>query len=144
MRRTRIPRRLPAIVESVISDHLSNPNAVFLENRATARALHLAMLLEIAPLTHRLLVAPERERQDFSRRRQALEALDRQEAVDLREQRTQSRGCVEISVLLRVLGDALEDHCNHDYSFSGSRGNRWEREPSFLRRCRGRSALRAG
>src|SRR5262245_46617924 len=134
MRRTRIPRRLPAIVESVISDHLSNPNAVFLENRATARALHLAMLLEIAPLTHRFLVAPEREREDFLRRRQALEALDRQEAVDVGEQRPQPRGGVQIRILLCVLRDAFEDHCDHGFSFSGSTGNPWVRLPSSLRR----------
>src|SRR5690349_9601034 len=108
MRCNRIRRRLLAIVEPVVPDDLRDANPILLEDRAVSGALHLAMLFEIAPLAHRFLVAPERQRQDFSRRRQALEALARHEAVDVREQRPQPRGCIEIGILLRLLRDAFE------------------------------------
>ena len=76
------------------------------------------MLLELAPAAHRFLVAPERQGQDLAGLREALEALDRDEAVDLREQRPQPRGGVEIGVLAIGPGLGLEDHRDHGSTLS--------------------------
>jgi hypothetical protein len=62
------------------------------------------MRFEVAPLLHRRLVAPDGERQDLSGLREALEALDRDEAVDLRKQGLQLAAIARYSSLRPALG----------------------------------------
>jgi hypothetical protein len=50
-----------------------------------------AVFFQIAPRGDRFLVAPERQRQDLAGVRQAFEALDGDEAVDVIERRTKMR-----------------------------------------------------
>src|SRR6185503_3741805 len=71
-----------------------------------------AVLLHVAPLAHRLLVAPEGERDEAPRRRDALEALDRDEAVEAPDDVVQAGGEVEV-FLLAPGGRELEDDGDH-------------------------------
>src|SRR5438105_10764806 len=71
------------------------------------------MRIDIAPLTHGFFVAPIRQRQNLSGLRQALEALDRNKAVDLGEQRSQMRGGVQIRAGLTGTRLRLENHGDH-------------------------------
>src|ERR1700720_2304594 len=75
-------RRLGAVLEPVIAHDGRDPQAIVFEDAATAGALGIPMLLVAAPPHHRLFVTPERQGQDLPFLRQALEALDRDEAVN--------------------------------------------------------------
>ena len=76
-------RPAPARARSaVVAQHLRHAQPVVGKVLLAPGALRAAVRLELAPAPHRLLVAPERQRQDLARLRQALEALDGDEAVD--------------------------------------------------------------
>src|SRR4051812_43469727 len=70
-------------------------------------------MLLIAPALHGILVAPERQRQQLARVGDALETLDRDEAVDRLELRPQRCGNGQVVVLAAGRGPHLEDHRNH-------------------------------
>src|SRR5471030_1922284 len=78
-------------------------------------------MLDVAPRLYRRLVAPEGEREQLLVVDQALEALDRQEAVDLLELGLQGSRDVEIGLLAAVSGPDFEDHCDHRLLLSSVR-----------------------
>src|SRR5688500_20361339 len=96
MLRTRILRCLRSFVHSIITHHARDAQAIVREDAGAAFGLRGAMLWHVAPLGDSLLVAPEGEGEDLALLGQALEALDRDEAVDLLELGLQSGGEVEI------------------------------------------------
>src|SRR6266481_4694686 len=77
------------------------------------------MLLLLAPACDRVLIAPERQRQDLAMLAQAREPLDRDEPFDLLELRPQAGGDVEI--LLHAI--------RFRFDFEDNRVHRWA---SFL------------
>src|SRR5690606_5826970 len=91
-----------------------DPQPVVREDAAAPGALRLPVLLRVAPGLHRLLVAPEGQRKDPARVRQALEELDRDEAVDAIEQRPKVGGDAEIGVAAALRRLDLEDDRDHD------------------------------
>src|SRR5690606_39128150 len=97
--RQRVFRRAGALGRPVVAQHLRHAQAVVLEDGLAAGGLRAPVILLRAPLAHRLLVAPERERHDLARRAEALEALDGDEAVDAFEDRSQARRRIEIGLL---------------------------------------------
>src|SRR5690606_8138139 len=84
------------------------------ENAASACRLRHSVCFRVAPLTHGLFVPPEGEREELARLAHALEALDRDEAVDLGQQRAQIGRDVEIAATLAILGPEFEDDGDHD------------------------------
>src|ERR1700681_71746 len=113
VRVTRIDWRLRAIVHAVVTDDLCDAQPIVGEDRVAARALDASMRLEVAPLTHRILVSPVRQRKDLSWLGEALEALDRDEAIDIGEQGAQACGRVQIGVFPAGMGFCFEDHGDH-------------------------------
>jgi hypothetical protein len=69
--------------------------------------------LECAPPCNRFLVSEERERHNLAEFGEALEALDRDEAVDLLEEWNKSAGDVEILPSPAFRRPHLEDDGNH-------------------------------
>src|SRR5215510_6445786 len=68
LRRVRLAavlRRFPALLHSIVAQHARHAQAVVGENASAAFRLRRAVALEIAPALDRLLVAPERERQEL-------------------------------------------------------------------------------
>src|SRR3546814_12569911 len=55
----RILRGLVALVHSVVAQNLGDPQPVVVEDRATTGILDAAMRFQVAPLPHRLPIAPE-------------------------------------------------------------------------------------
>src|SRR5258706_10966761 len=76
------------------------------------------MLVHVSPCYHGRLVAPEGERQDLARLREAFESLDGDEAVVPVEKRAKRRGGIEVGLLAPFVGDGFEDHGNHGGTFS--------------------------
>src|SRR6185503_20668794 len=108
-----IRRRLGALVHGVVAQHRCDAQAVRIEDPGAAFCLRLAVALEVAPLAHRLLVAPELERHELPPGGDALEALERDEAVGLFEVG------LERAHQVHVLGEPafgrreFEDHRDH-------------------------------
>src|ERR1700730_17775507 len=109
----RIDWRLPAIVHTVVADDLCDAQPIVGEDRVAARALDPSVRLQVAPLTHRILVAPVRQRKDLSWLGETLEAFDRDEAIDIGEQGPQARGRVQMGVFPAGMGFCFEDHGVH-------------------------------
>src|SRR5688572_5194718 len=126
----RILRRLRAFVHAVVAQNVRDSQPVVREDRQPSGALSFAMLRHRAPAAHGCFVTPERERQNLARRRQALEPLDREEAVDVLEQRPQARGHVQICILAVVARNAFENHGDHRYLL-----NRTGNFPAEWRTC---------
>jgi hypothetical protein len=78
---------LCAVGHAVVADHAGDTQAIIPENVAAPFMLRRAMCFQIAPRRHRLFVAPERKREDFSLLAQAFEPLDGEEAIDAVQQR---------------------------------------------------------
>src|SRR5687768_8261905 len=93
----RILRRLPTVVKTVVSQHLRDAQPVVGKDTGAAFVLPCAMQRVVAPAPNRLLVAPEAQRQVAAALRQALEALDRDEAVDPGKLLSQRRGDLEVA-----------------------------------------------
>src|SRR5580704_5165250 len=89
-------RRLGAFVHAVVAHDLGDAQAIVAKDAGAAGALGLAVLLVAAPARDRRFVAPEGQRQDLAFLGQALEAFDRDEAIDLFEFGSQLRGDFEI------------------------------------------------
>src|SRR6202008_2358357 len=93
-----------------------DPQAVVGEYATPALRLRRAVSFHVPPARHGVLVAPDRERQYFPGRREALETLDGDEAVDLRELGAQARRQVEIVLLAPGRGNDLENDGDHTTS----------------------------
>src|SRR6185503_5220145 len=63
-------------VHAVVAQHRADGDAVILEDRRAALLLRLAMLLQVPPLVHRLLVPPVLEREELALVGDAFEALE--------------------------------------------------------------------
>src|SRR3990172_8409523 len=113
-----VVRRLRSPVPGVVAHHLGDAQPVIGKNAGAAFRLRLAVLLQVAPAAHRLLVAPERERDEFRRVVQALEALDGKKAVEAGELLAELGGDREVLVLAPRRGGELENHCDHARSSS--------------------------
>src|SRR2546430_15975617 len=94
-----VPGRLRPVVHAIVTDHPGNAQPIIPEDFRAALALGLAVLRNIAPRGNRGLVAEERQRQDLAFFGQALEPLDRDEAIDGLEDRPQFGGEIEILLL---------------------------------------------
>src|SRR5438477_3950889 len=114
--------RLPAVVRSllaplahaVVAHHGGDAQPVVAKHAAAARLLRGAVLNLIAPAGDSRLVAPERQRQHLVGIGDALEALDRDEAVDLLQLGAQAGGVVEIALAPAVGWPHFEDDGDHD------------------------------
>src|SRR5687767_2465347 len=106
-------RRLVTLLHAVVPDDVAYPQPVGAENATAPLALRLAVLLQVAPVAHRILVAPERERDEALRVRDALEALDRDEAVELAHLFAQSLGQRLVVGKAAFSRGEFEDDCNH-------------------------------
>src|SRR5262249_62203429 len=102
-----------AVLEPVIAHDRRDAQPIILENPGAACSLRLAVLRMRAPTRDSLLVAPERQRQDLALLRQALKALDRDEAVDLLELGAQFCGEIEIVLAPARSGLDLENDGIH-------------------------------
>ena len=86
---------------------------------AASRPPEATVRLQFAPATYARLVAPERQRQQLARLREALEALDRDEAVDRVELLAQAGGQLEVRVGVPFARHDFEDDGDHAVSFNG-------------------------
>jgi hypothetical protein len=96
MRVAAVLGRLVAALKAVVAHDGGDAQAVIGEHALAAMRLRRAVMRELAPGADRLVVAPEGKREQLARLLQALEALDRDEAVDGGEVLAQARGDVEI------------------------------------------------
>src|SRR5262245_17796980 len=106
---------LAPVVEAVVAHDGRHAQAVVAEYAAAAGRLRGAMLGVVAPARHRVLVAPERQRQHLAGIGDALEALHRDEALDLLELRPQPSGMIEIALPPTVRRPHLEDDGDHGW-----------------------------
>src|SRR5688572_19483132 len=109
----RILRRLRSLIQPVIPHHAGDAQAIIAEDAAAALGLRGAVLGDIAPARDRVLVAPEGEGEDLALVAQALEPLDRDEAVDLLELGLQRGGQVEIVAAVIGVGPDFENDGDH-------------------------------
>jgi hypothetical protein len=75
--------RLRPVEHPVIPYDVCNPQMVILKDIFPALGLGHTMYLKVSPMPDSLLIAPERERQDFIGLGQALKTFDGNEPVDL-------------------------------------------------------------
>src|SRR5689334_3231175 len=94
-----VTRHFLAIEHSIIAQHARHPDTIVGKDAGAPTRLSVTMSFQIAPRLHRRLVAEHRKRKHLALVRQACEALDGDEAVDLFQLRAQSRGEVEIFLL---------------------------------------------
>src|SRR5713101_137519 len=111
--RAAVFRGLFAFSHAVVTHHGRDAQAVIGKDTRAPANLRGAVAAEVAPAPHRLLVAPERERQDLVLVREAREALDRYEPVDPLELRPQLRREVDILLSLAGSRDDFEYDDNH-------------------------------
>src|SRR5258705_8560719 len=112
--RAAVLRRLRPVVHAIVPDDARDPQPVVGEQLTAPLSLRRPMGLEIAPLDEGGLVAEVGEREDLARLREALEALHRDEPVDLVQQRPQLRGDVEVFPAALGFGYDLENHGDHN------------------------------
>src|SRR5215470_18006230 len=108
-----VRRRLRTLVHAVVANDAGDAQPIIPEQLTAALCLRAPVLGERAPPPDRVLVAKEREREDLPRIGDALKTLDRNEAVDLLEQRFQLGREVEIGFLPAIRGPDFEDDGNH-------------------------------
>lgn len=108
-----VGRGLVALGHAVVAADLGDPEAVVGEDLAAAPGLRKAMLGEVPPGLDGGLVAPEGERDELAGLADALEALDRDEAVDPFQERPELGGDLEIGGPVLGPGPELEDHGDH-------------------------------
>ena len=104
---------LSALVHRVVAQHLRDPQPVGLEDAAAAFLLGFAVLLQVAPLAHRLLVPPEGERYELALRGDALEALDGDEAIGIAYVVGEPIGERLVVGKASLDGREFEDHGDH-------------------------------
>ncbi len=75
-------RCLRTIVHAVVADYAGNAEPIVLEYFRPAFGLVFAVLRHIAPCLQGIFIAEKRQRQDLALLGQALEAFDRDKAVD--------------------------------------------------------------
>src|SRR5689334_1701903 len=105
--------RLRALIHRVVAPHLGDAQPVGLEDATAALLLRLAVLLHVAPVAHRLLVTPERERDELALVADALEALDRDEAVEVAHIVCESLGERLVVGEASLVGREFEDDSDH-------------------------------
>src|SRR5215468_12011750 len=110
---TTVGGNLRAVRHAVVPDHACDAQSVIAEYFAAAERLYAAMRFEISPCIHRRLIAEDREREHFAGLIDALEPLDRDETIDLVEERPQLRGEVEVELFVLGLWPNFEDDRDH-------------------------------
>src|SRR5712691_7997307 len=113
VRRAAVLRGFFAFAHAVVADYARNPQTIVGEHLRAPASLRGAVAAEVAPALHRVLVAPERERQELVLVRKARETLDRDESVDSLELRAQPRRKIEILLFFSRSRKDLEYHCHH-------------------------------
>src|SRR5690606_16271751 len=116
MRLPAVVRRLGTIFETIVAQHTGDAQPIVAEDTGAALDLGRAVPRLVAPGLHRRLVTPERQRQQLARLDEALESLDRHEAVDFLQIGLQRRGEVEIVLPLTRSRPDLEDHGDHGFT----------------------------
>ena len=119
---TAVGWRLLALEHAVVAYHCGNAQPVIGENAGTAARLREAVRFQAAPALDRILIPPERERQDLAVIREAGETLDRYEAVDFLELGPQIRGGPGRSPFCLPGGTRLESRLTWGFmsGFSGT------------------------
>src|SRR5205807_2854251 len=105
--------RLRALVHAVVANDTGNTDSIILEDLRAAFGLALAVLRHVAPRFNGGLIAEKRQRKQFSLLGEALEPLDRDEAVDGFQDRPQPGREVEIVLLMFRLRPDFEDDGDH-------------------------------
>src|SRR6266849_8495430 len=95
------------------ADYAGNTQPIVLEDLRPALGLVFAMQRHIAPCGESILIAEKRQRQDLALLGQALEAFDRNKAVDGFQNGPQLRREVEIFLLVVRLRPDFEDYSYH-------------------------------
>src|SRR5712691_831210 len=113
VRRATVFRGFFAFAHAVVADYARNPQTIVSEHLRAPASLRFTVAAEGAPAPHRVLVAPERERQELVLVRKAREALHRYEPVDCLELRPQPRRKIEILLFLAGSRKDLEYHRHH-------------------------------
>ena len=85
MRGAAVRRHLLAVAHAIVADDAGNAQAIVGEHLGAAFGLRRPMRLDIAPGLDRRFVPPERQRENLATLIETLEALDRDESVDLVE-----------------------------------------------------------
>ncbi len=110
-------RLVPPVDEAIVADHAGDPQPVIAENAIAPELLHAAVAHVTAPAGYGVFVAPDGERQHLVRIGDALEPLDRDEAIHLLERRTELGRVIEVGLALSVGGPDLEDDGDHARPF---------------------------
>src|SRR5216683_4913899 len=113
VRRAAVFRGFLAFAHAVVADYARNPQTIVSEHLRAPANLRFTVAAEVAPAPHRVLVAPERERQELALVRKARETLDRDESVDSLELRPQPRRKIEILLFLARSRKDFEYHHDH-------------------------------
>src|SRR5690349_627586 len=100
--------------EPVIGDDLAHPEMIIAEDLGPALLLNFVVTRARAPADHRLLVPPDRKRQQPTLSAQAGKALVVDKPVDLFQLGPQQFGVAEIGLPPFRLGVHFEDHREHD------------------------------
>src|SRR6516225_3330567 len=108
-----VGRFLPPLGHPVVADDPGDAEPIVLEYATASSLLCSAMANVIAPPRHGFCVAPKLQRQQLAGIGQALESLDRDEALDLFQLRAQPSRMVEIGFAFAIGRPYLEDHRDH-------------------------------
>jgi hypothetical protein len=108
-----VGRRLRPVVRPVVAHHLGDAQAVVGEHPGAPERLHAPVVEVGAPAPDGLVVAPELQGEELAFLVEALEALDRDEAVDLLDFRAQGRGEPQVVVPAARGRPELEDDGHH-------------------------------
>ena len=126
---------LGAVVHAVVADHAGDAQAVVSKVGFSSAGLCPTMSFELSPADDCLLVAPKRQRQDLAGLGQTFEAFDRNEPIDLLQQRFEL-GCeVEIGFSLIRMGFNLENDGDHVRLSSPGTASRKLRSSFKMKRC---------
>src|SRR6266511_2563578 len=102
-----------ALVHAVVADYACDAQSIVSEHLRASPRLRGAVAAEVAPAPNRLLVSPERERQELVLVRKARKAFHGDESVDSLELRPQPRGNIQILLFLPGSRKDLEYHHHH-------------------------------
>src|SRR5689334_14478101 len=91
---SRVFWRLLTMCHAVVTQNGGDAQAIAFEDALAAGGLNSTMCFQVAPRLHGLFVFPERQRQQFSRLAQALEALDGNKPRRLLQLAAQSGGSI--------------------------------------------------
>jgi len=132
-----VERRFCTVSHSVVAENLGDAKAVVPEYATPTRSLGCSVSGRVAPLGNRGFITPEGERQELTWFRQALEPLDREEAIDAIELRSQGNGNLQVVRSLAGCWPNLKQDSDHGRTIAecGADASRRNKRSSRRMKC---------